>query len=165
MEINFKNKYLKYKNKYNELKNMIGGSHVNEEVFIKIGDTIKQGIIKEDIAPNYIVEIEENGIKEVKTIPKVAKDSEYKLVGITSNVDLTTNIDYSNDKFVVYYHGSNCNDGITSAWITNKYLTSKGVDTARISALFFGETQPLTTNDTEEGRRKNRRVEMTVVFQ
>ena len=45
------------------------------------------------------------------------------------------------------------------------YLTSKGVDTARISALFFGETQPLTTNDTEDGRRKNRRVEMTVVFQ
>jgi len=135
MEIEFKNKYLKYKNKYNDLKNMIGGSHVNEEVFIKVGDTIKQGIIKEDISPNYIVEIEENGKKEVKTVSKVAKDSEYKLVSITSNVDLISNINYFTDKFVVYYHGSNCNDGITSAWITNKYLTSKGVNIDKIKYI------------------------------
>ena len=45
------------------------------------------------------------------------------------------------------------------------YLVSKGVDATRINAIFFGETQPIATNDTEEGRSKNRRVEMTVVFQ
>ncbi|MBI1837317.1 MAG: OmpA family protein [Flavobacteriia bacterium] len=45
------------------------------------------------------------------------------------------------------------------------YLISKGVDASRINAIFFGETQPIATNETEEGRSKNRRVEMTVVFQ
>ena len=45
------------------------------------------------------------------------------------------------------------------------YLIAKGVDAKRLNTLFFGETQPIATNDTPEGRQKNRRVEMTVVFQ
>lgn len=45
------------------------------------------------------------------------------------------------------------------------YLVKKGVDAKRINAIFFGETQPIASNDTEEGRSKNRRVEMTIVFQ
>lgn len=44
------------------------------------------------------------------------------------------------------------------------YLASKGVDAKRLNTLFFGETQPVATNDTSEGRQKNRRVEMTVIF-
>jgi outer membrane protein OmpA-like peptidoglycan-associated protein len=45
------------------------------------------------------------------------------------------------------------------------YLVSKGVDAKRLNTLFFGETQPIATNDTAEGRQKNRRVEMTVIFE
>lgn len=44
------------------------------------------------------------------------------------------------------------------------YISSKGVDTQRISALFFGETVPIADNDTKEGRQKNRRVEMVIIF-
>ena len=45
------------------------------------------------------------------------------------------------------------------------YLVSKGVDAKRLNTLFFGETQPISTNETAEGRQKNRRVEMTVIFE
>lgn len=45
------------------------------------------------------------------------------------------------------------------------YLVSKGVEAKRLNTLFFGETQPIATNDTAEGRQKNRRVEMTVIFE
>ena len=45
------------------------------------------------------------------------------------------------------------------------YLMTKGVSAERLRTLFFGETQPLESNDTEIGRQKNRRVEMTIVFE
>ncbi len=44
------------------------------------------------------------------------------------------------------------------------YLVGKGVEASRLEAAGFGETQPLDTNDTKEGRTKNRRVEFTVKF-
>jgi outer membrane protein OmpA-like peptidoglycan-associated protein len=39
------------------------------------------------------------------------------------------------------------------------YLISKGVSTGRIKSAGFGETRPKASNDTEEGRKQNRRVE------
>lgn len=50
------------------------------------------------------------------------------------------------------------------ALAVKKYLTDKGIDDDRITAKWFGETQPIAPNDTEEGRAKNRRVELEVVF-
>ena len=43
-----------------------------------------------------------------------------------------------------------------------KYLESKGVDPARLESKGFGSSQPVDTNETEEGRAKNRRVEFKV---
>jgi len=40
------------------------------------------------------------------------------------------------------------------------YLVSKGVSAGRISAVGFGESKPIATNDTPEGRFLNRRVEV-----
>ena len=46
-----------------------------------------------------------------------------------------------------------------------KYLASKGVDATRLKAEWYGQTKPIATNATPEGRQKNRRVEMNVIFQ
>ncbi len=43
------------------------------------------------------------------------------------------------------------------------YLAKKGVAADRIITVFFGETKPLETNDTPEGRQKNRRVEFKII--
>lgn len=45
-----------------------------------------------------------------------------------------------------------------------KYLVGKGVSASRLESLYFGETKPVASNDTEEGRQKNRRVEMKITF-
>lgn len=42
------------------------------------------------------------------------------------------------------------------------YLILKGVSAARITAIGFGETMPVASNATPEGRRKNRRVEIEI---
>ena len=44
------------------------------------------------------------------------------------------------------------------------YLVSQGIDPTRFITLYFGETKPIASNDTTDGRQKNRRVEMKVVF-
>lgn len=43
------------------------------------------------------------------------------------------------------------------------YLSSHGVAAARIATRGFGETQPIASNETEEGRAANRRVEIKIV--
>jgi outer membrane protein OmpA-like peptidoglycan-associated protein len=43
------------------------------------------------------------------------------------------------------------------------YLKSHGIDGKRLLYKGFGDTQPVSTNDTEEGRAKNRRTELKVL--
>lgn len=43
------------------------------------------------------------------------------------------------------------------------YVIAKGVDGTRITAKGYGETKPVATNETEEGRAQNRRTEVTVL--
>ena len=42
------------------------------------------------------------------------------------------------------------------------YLVSKGVDGARLTPVGYGKTKPVATNDTADGRAKNRRVDLVV---
>ena len=43
------------------------------------------------------------------------------------------------------------------------YLTSRGVQSARLATRGFGESEPIASNETEEGRAENRRVEIKLV--
>ena len=43
------------------------------------------------------------------------------------------------------------------------YLIANGVKGGRLNTTAYGESAPIATNDTEEGRAKNRRVEVVIV--
>lgn len=43
------------------------------------------------------------------------------------------------------------------------YLISQGIDSFRLSAHGYGESKPIDTNDSDDGRANNRRVEFTVL--
>src|SRR5262249_23254650 len=42
------------------------------------------------------------------------------------------------------------------------FLISQGIPAASVSAKGFGDTQPVASNDTPEGRAKNRRIVITI---
>ena len=48
-----------------------------------------------------------------------------------------------------------------AADVTN-FLISQGIPAANVSAKGFGDTRPVASNDTPEGRAKNRRIEITI---
>lgn len=43
------------------------------------------------------------------------------------------------------------------------YLNKRGVQANRLEAVGYGEAKPIATNDTDEGRATNRRVQLTIV--
>jgi outer membrane protein OmpA-like peptidoglycan-associated protein len=43
------------------------------------------------------------------------------------------------------------------------YLIDKGIDPKRLSYEGYGESDPIATNETEEGRAKNRRTEIKIL--
>jgi outer membrane protein OmpA-like peptidoglycan-associated protein len=44
-----------------------------------------------------------------------------------------------------------------------EYILSKGIDSGRVTSHGYGETVPVATNETAEGRQLNRRVEFKIL--
>jgi OOP family OmpA-OmpF porin len=42
------------------------------------------------------------------------------------------------------------------------HLENRGVPSSRLTAVGYGESRPVASNDTEEGRALNRRIELKV---
>ena len=43
-----------------------------------------------------------------------------------------------------------------------EYLVNSGIEAGRLQARGLGETQPVDSNDTEQGRARNRRTEFVI---
>lgn len=78
--------------------------------------------------------------------------------------------EYPNSLIDVYGHtDSTGSDAYNQTLSENRartvanFLISQGVSSSRIRSQGFGETMPVASNDTAEGRTKNRRVEIKIV--
>ena len=45
-----------------------------------------------------------------------------------------------------------------------QYLKDAGISSSRITSEGYGETKPVDSNDTADGRKHNRRVEMNIKY-
>lgn len=88
---------------------------------------------------------------ELNRIVNLMKDNSGMTVEISGHTDATGPNDYN----------MWLSDWRAKAVAT--YLIQKSIEKERISVVFFGETKPADTNETKEGRRKNRRVEFKIV--
>jgi outer membrane protein OmpA-like peptidoglycan-associated protein len=63
------------------------------------------------------------------------------------------------------YGGDAANQRLSTerAHAVQEYLmATAGLDTTRVKAIGFGETKPIASNETKEGRRKNRRIDVVI---
>lgn len=92
--------------------------------------------------------------------------------GFRSTLDQVANSlnQYPNSLIDVYGHTDSTGSADYNQTLSERrakavadYLSSRGVSSARIRWQGFGESQPIASNDTEEGRAKNRRVEIKII--
>ncbi len=62
-------------------------------------------------------------------------------------------------------YSSNRELSLMRAFSVIDYLVKRGVPASRLTAFGYGEFRPVAPNDTEEGRLKNRRIEMIIMRQ
>jgi len=110
-------------------------------------------VVKEVITFNLLFDFDKSNIKdemipvleEVKEILNNDKDTEFVLSGHTDSIGTET-----------------YNQGLSErrAASVQKWLTDNGVAASQLEAVGYGETRPKYNNDTKEGRKLNRRVEL-----
>jgi len=98
-------------------------------------------------------EIKTESTPELDNLVQLLKDNPALKIQITGHTD---NVGKAEDNLLL-------SDNRAKAVIT--YLTSKGINPARLSYKGYGATQPVDSNSTEEGRAKNRRTELKVISQ
>ncbi len=149
-------------------------------------DADKDGVIdKNDKCPNQIGPVKNDGCPypklsqvEVQKIDAYAKTilfdlgkadlrpASYQILnGVVSIMNK-----YKNERFHIAGHTDNTltkdfNQTLSQnrANAIRNYLISKGVEASRLTAKGYGEENPVKSNDTEEGRKENRRVEIILI--
>ncbi len=90
-------------------------------------------------------------LTEVAQILATIKDRNFQVAGHTDNIPI------KNRKFK-----SNWDLSSARAVAVVKHLIANGVAAENVSAAGYAETQPAASNDTEEGRAQNRRIEIVL---
>ncbi|SMG11014.1 Outer membrane protein and related peptidoglycan-associated (lipo)proteins [Marivirga sericea] len=148
-------------------------------------DSDEDGIIDiEDDCPTLAGVFENNGCPEIteetKEVLKEALEGiEFELASdvIRSQslpiLDKVVTVMEENPDYKLKISGHTDNQGDDDANLllshkraqaTKKYLMDQGIAILRLDAVGYGEMQPIESNDTADGRAKNRRVEFEIVF-
>ena len=124
---------------------------------IKIKE-LKDGIsvnLSEDILfPSGSAQLNKNGQKVIKKVSTKLKGIPHQVIvaGFTDNVPIKGNL--------AKIYPSNWELAGARAASVVRLLAASGVDSKKMTAVSFGENEPVATNKTAEGRAQNRRIEI-----
>lgn len=155
-------------------------------IFKGCPDTDNDGISdKYDLCPTL------PGIAENKGCPEIKKEEREVLLKAFSNLEFETGKSVirksshgslnelaqvmknrSEFKLLLAGHTDNVGNAASNLSLSKNrtlavksYLVKKGIEADRIRIEWFGQTKPVASNSTPEGRQQNRRVEMTISFE
>lgn len=116
-------------------------------------------IVTEKTASNQLDVEFETGSAELKPNSYKAIDELYNWMKDKTNIKIEIGGHTDN----VGSDASNQTLSQSRAESVRKYMVDKGIDADRILAKGYGESKPIATNDTSEGRQKNRRTEVRII--
>jgi chemotaxis protein MotB len=103
-------------------------------------------------------EVKKGGLEilgKVISILKDVKDKAIRIEGNTDNVQISRNL--------AKRFPTNWELSAARAINVARHLQDEGIDPGKLSAVAYGEWKPVATNDTAEGKAKNRRIEIILV--
>jgi outer membrane protein OmpA-like peptidoglycan-associated protein len=102
----------------------------------------------QQLSNHFLEEIRLLSNIELDYIAEILEANQEARIRVTGYTDNSGSLDY------------NLNISDLRANIVKTYLINKGIDNSRIEAIGLGPKDPVTGNETTEGRRLNRRVEI-----
>jgi flagellar motor protein MotB len=108
-------------------------------------------IAGQDVTNENLITSVKGLIRDIEASP----DNRVLIEGHTDNLPIKSNI---GKRYI-----DNMELSVLRARAVSQILVDNGISIKRISVAGYGDTQPIATNDTEEGRAKNRRVEVKLI--
>lgn len=144
-----------YNNLVAELKEEIKQGEIE---VVQLKDKLSLSMVEKILFDSGSSVIKKHGkevLDRVAGILKKVSDRQIRIEGHTDNVPIGERI---KEKFPSNWE-------LSTARATNvvKYLIEKGVDPNLLSPAGYGQYRPVAPNDTEEGRAKNRRIEIVLI--
>ncbi|MBY0434698.1 MAG: OmpA family protein [Cyclobacteriaceae bacterium] len=148
--------------------------HVSENQNLDLTNVTKDGTVETrdiTLAPIEVAAIEPSA---TITLNNIFFDFNKAVLKSASYPELNRIVDLMNQKSTMTVEIAGHADAtgpeeynlLLSEWrakAVTKYLQDKGISSERINTVFYGESKPIDTNDTKEGRSKNRRVEFKII--
>lgn len=139
-------------NQHAELQERLAAEQAREELYITRmgGDALRVGVASDF---SFDVDSAELSFEAQSTFDKIAnvfKDYEKTAIHVVGHTDSTGSDEY-NQKL-----------SERRASAVAKYLSSQGVNSSRMMTWGRGESEPVASNDTKQGRARNRRVDIVV---
>jgi outer membrane protein OmpA-like peptidoglycan-associated protein len=136
-----------------DVKNVKDYSEIERDlkmVPVEIGQTIRLNNLFFDFNQSVLKSESFAELDRLVALLKASPKMEVEIAGHTDNV--------GNDAL-------NKKLSIDRAKAVRDYLVSKQISANRLKTVGFGKSKPLASNETEEGRQQNRRVEFTILKQ
>ncbi len=103
-------------------------------------------------------EVKEGGLEILRKVISILKDVNDKSIRIEGHTD-----DVQIVGALAKRYPTNWELSAARAINVARYLQSQKIDPGQLSAVAYGEWKPVATNDTAEGKAKNRRIEIILV--
>jgi outer membrane protein OmpA-like peptidoglycan-associated protein len=154
-------------------KGAVYGYRAEAPGFISISENLDLNVLEtytEKVVNLYLVPIEKGQTVRLNNIFFDYNKSELKPESIP---ELTRLVEFLQQNTQIKIQIAGHTDNMGSDDYNNKlsgdralavknYITQKGIEESRISTHGYGESKPVATNETEEGRQLNRRVEFVI---